>query len=86
MGYFSREASPRLAVQHVRTILTPIFAAIVGFIHEVLKQFLVNELDFRSVRTLHLAEKKFVSLYHTAWEVKRSRHGVQIPCTPWRHL
>jgi len=25
-------------------------------------------------------------LYHTVWEVKRSRHGVQIPCTPWRHL
>ena len=23
-----------------------------------------------------------VLLHHTVWEVKRSRHGVQIPCTP----
>ena len=25
-------------------------------------------------------------LYHTAWQLKRSRHGIQIPCTPWWYL
>ena len=28
----------------------------------------------------------YFQLYHTAWEVKRSRHGVQIACILWRHL
>jgi len=28
---------------------------------------------------------EYLYLYHTAWEVKRSCHWVQIPCTPWWH-